>query len=105
MYCYKLNNSYTTYINYTYINDCISICKKKKESSPNPATVPATSPVQKTTLIPLPINTRVQHKVWGDGRLVSKSDSGNGIITVAFGRKRVQFIYPDAFNQGHLLRV
>ena len=24
---YKLNNSYTTYVNYDYINDCVDICK------------------------------------------------------------------------------
>ena len=33
MYSYKLNNSYTVYVDYTYINECIKICKGVNEKS------------------------------------------------------------------------
>lgn len=28
MYCYKLNNSYTVYVNHAYLNECIKAGKK-----------------------------------------------------------------------------
>ena len=30
MYSYKLNNSYTIYVNYEYLNECIRASKPKK---------------------------------------------------------------------------
>lgn len=32
MYCYKLNNSYTVYVNYAYLNDCIKASRKCKST-------------------------------------------------------------------------
>lgn len=32
MHSYKLNNSYTVYVNYAYLNDCIKASKKKGHS-------------------------------------------------------------------------
>lgn len=33
MYSYKLNNSYTVYVNYAYLNDCIKASKKYNSNS------------------------------------------------------------------------
>lgn len=30
MYSYKLNNSYTIYVNYEYLNECVRASKQKK---------------------------------------------------------------------------
>ncbi len=99
MHSYKLNNSYTTYINYTYLNDCIKASKHKKSSSPSVNT----KSMHKDVLVPMPINATVYHKTWGEGRLISKEK--NGVITVAFNNRVSRFIYPDAFVKGHLARA
>ena len=44
MYSYKLNNSYTVYVDYTYLNECIKICRGdtaryKRKNSTNVTTV------------------------------------------------------------------
>ena len=33
MYSYKLNNSYTVYVNYTYLNECIKASRKYNSNS------------------------------------------------------------------------
>ena len=33
MYCYKLNNSYTVYVNFHYLNECRKMCKKTESAS------------------------------------------------------------------------
>ena len=108
--CYKLNNSYTVYVNYYYLNDCISAgkayAKKKKEiavfqqkvltSLHSPKVI---TPTQ-AKVIPLKAHTLVRHKQFGIGKVISTDD--NGIIRVAFGTDIRRFLYPDAVHQGHL---
>ena len=97
MHCYKLNNSYTTYINYTYLNECAKASKHKKS-------VPTKSQCKHMdVIVPMPINATVHHKTWGDGTLISKES--NGVITVEFKSRVARFIYPDAFVKGHLARA
>ena len=33
MYSYKINNSYTIYVNYAYLNECVKACKQREKSS------------------------------------------------------------------------
>lgn len=33
MYSYKINNSYTIYVNYAYLNECVKVCKQREKSS------------------------------------------------------------------------
>lgn len=33
MYSYKLNNSYTIYVNYAYLNECVKACKQREKNS------------------------------------------------------------------------
>lgn len=99
MYSYKLNNSYTVYVNYAYLNDCIKASKKKR------ATVPAKTYVappkkEKSVFTPLPIDTILSHKMFGCGKVVSTDK--NGVMSVAFENKVAKFIYPDAMKQGFL---
>ena len=108
--CYKLNNSYTVYVNYYYLNDCISAgkayAKKKKElavfqqrvlKALNSSMV--TNPAQ-AKAVPLKMHTLVQHKLFGIGKVISTDDKG--IVRVAFGTDIRRFLYPDAVHQGHL---
>ena len=99
MYSYKLNNSYTVYVNYAYLNDCIKASKKKRVST-SAKTYIAPSKNEKPVFTPLPINTMLSHKVFGCGKVVSTDK--NGVMSVAFGNKVSKFIYPDAMNQGFL---
>ena len=32
MYSYKINNSYTIYVNYAYLNECVKACKQREKS-------------------------------------------------------------------------
>ena len=32
MYCYKINNSYTVYVNHAYLNECIKAGKKAAQA-------------------------------------------------------------------------
>lgn len=99
MYSYKLNNSYTIYVNYTYLNDCIKASKKKSEPA-SVKTYVAPPKKEKPVVIPLPINTILSHKVFGCGTVVSTEK--NGVMSVAFENKVAKFIYPDAIKQGFL---
>lgn len=99
MYSYKLNNSYTIYVNYAYKNKCIKASKKKSM----PASVKAcVAPPKKENPVftPLPANTMLSHKVFGCGKVVSTDK--NGVMSVAFRNKVAKFIYPDAMQQGFL---
>ena len=93
MYSYKINNSYTIYVNTTYINDCIKACKGTK-----PNRSPKHNLHNKITSIikPLPIKTIIKHKTFGYGTVIS---TNKNIITVDFDSKTTSFIYPDALNQ------
>ena len=96
MYCYKLNDSYTTYVDYTYLNDCVKACKGKH------------APVKKTSgsgkgpcVVPVALNACVRHKSRGIGKVVAKEDSG--VLTVAFRDGEARFMYPIAFRRGTLV--
>lgn len=83
----KLNNSYTTYVNYAYLNDCIKACKGKHSS------VKKVSSANKgPNVIPVALNARVRHKSLGEGRIVEKED--NGVLTVAFEGQFLHYMYP-----------
>lgn len=96
MYCYKLNNSYTTYVSFAYLNDCIKASANKHtplvKAKPAEVTVVASH---------LPKNTRLIHKVFGQGKVLSTDSSG--IMTVLFREKTARFMYPDAVKAGHLV--
>lgn len=98
MYSYKLNNSYTVYVNTVYLNECIKASKNKKKV----CTCTAKKTQSQDVLIPIPLNTVVDHKKWGSGFLVKKE--AYGIMTVAFRNETVRFVYPDAFANGHLVK-
>ena len=108
--CYKLNNSYTVYVNYYYLNDCVSAgkayAKKKKDVAAfqqRALTALHSSKVIKhmqTKIVPLKAHTLVQHKQFGIGKVISTDDTG--IVRVAFGTDIRRFLYPDAVHQGHL---
>lgn len=99
MYSYKLNNSYTVYVNYAYLNECIKASKKKNKNS-SVKTYIAPIKKEKPVVTPLPINTMLTHKVFGCGKVVSTNK--NGVMSVAFENKIAKFIYPDAVRQGFL---
>lgn len=105
MYCYKINNSYTIYVNYAFLNECIKASKKNKTFSSlktSNASKKQNKPVKKKEpFIPLPNNAKLNHKVWGNGTVISTDDKG--IMTVAFKNKTARFIYPDALQQGFLM--
>lgn len=97
MYTYKINNSYTVYVNHAYYNEC-----KKKTKSSNPKSVSKTTKTKytnKVTFTP-PVQTQVIHKRFGIGRIVETDSSG--CIAVAFREGVKRFIYPSAFQQGFL---
>lgn len=108
--CYKLNNSYTVYVNYYYLNDCINAgkvyAKKKKELAAfqQRALTALHSPKvivsMQAKIVPLKAHTLVQHKQFGIGKVISTDDKG--IVRVAFGTDIRRFLYPDAVHQGHL---
>ena len=108
--CYKLNNSYTVYVNYYYLNDCISAgkayAKMKKELVAFQQKVltafcsPKVITPKQANAIPLKMHTLVQHKLFGIGKVISTDDKG--IVRVAFGTDIRRFLYPDAVHQGHL---
>lgn len=99
MYSYKLNNSYTVYLNYTYLNECIKASKKKsKPIILHNDTKSSEKPV--IAIKPFPKNTRLQHKTFGSGKVVSTDKYG--IMNVEFNGKIIRFVYPDAINQGYL---
>ena len=102
MYSYKLNNSYTVYVNYVYLNDCIKASKKKNVST-SAKTYLTPLKKEKSVFTPLPINTMLSHKVFGCGKVVSTDK--NGVMSVAFRNKTAKFIYPDAVKQGFLALV
>ena len=102
MYSYKLNNSYTIYVNYAYLNDCIKASKKKSVST-CVKTYVAAPKKEKSVFTPLPTNTMLSHKVFGFGKVVSTDK--NGVMSVAFRNKIAKFIYPDAVKQGFLALV
>ena len=100
MYSYKLNNSYTIYVDYNYINECIKASKaySTKKKTGNRLCTNA----ERTKVAALPDETNLVHKIWGQGKVAY---TNNGVIGVSFSDKVVRFVYPDAINQGYLAVV
>lgn len=99
MYSYKLNNSYTVYVNYAYLNECIK-ANKDKSTAASVKTYVVPPKKEKSVFTLLPTKTMLSHKVFGCGKVVS-SDK-NGVMSVAFRNKVAKLIYPDAVKQGFL---
>ena len=99
MYSYKLNNSYTVYVNYAYLNECIKASKEWAKHHPKHiCSKPAKS--EKKHIDPLPENTILTHKSFGFGKVVSTDKSG--IMSVEFNNRTVRFLFPEALHQGYL---
>lgn len=104
MYGYKLNNSYTIYVNYAYLNECRKASNKSKKSSAPVSYNRAQSKKDVTrAIIPVPLDTKVRHKTFGDGKVV-ESDN-RGYISVIFDGKVRKFLNPQAFEMGFLTKV
>lgn len=100
MYSYKINNSYTVYVNYAYLNDCIKACQKV---SKHHSYGTSAKPSQNKNFTPLPQNTMLKHKQFGFGKVVTTDKSG--VMYVAFEDKTIRFLYPDAIRKGYLIKV
>ena len=98
---YKINNSYTVYVNYFYLNECIKAgqtqAKKKKVLT---QAKQAVHKKQHPKFTPLAANTHLHHKKYGTGKVISTDK--DGIMKVEFDSKVLHFIYPDAIRKGHL---
>ena len=97
-YSYKINNSYTVYVCPSYINDCVEASKTEIREEKHSYTDSGGG----ETFIPLTVNTRLEHKTFGFGNVVSTNK--NGIMHVRFADKTVKFVFPDALKKG-LLRL
>ena len=100
MYSYKLNNSYTTYVNYFYLNECIKASREKGNIKKFVVKAPAYNKKGNEVISSLKPNTGVFHKKYGVGKVVSTDI--NGIMLVAFETKNIKFLYPDAIKKGFL---
>ena len=101
MYSYKLNNSYTIYVNYAYLNEC----RKASKHANNFSTIKTITPqkvVEQKKVHSFEENATVYHKVFGYGK-VSK-DKEAGYISIIFGDVVKKFLYPQAFDLGFLAR-
>ena len=99
MYSYKLNNSYTVYVNYAYLNECIKASKEWVKNHPKHiCSKPAKS--KRKHIAPLPENTILSHKSFGYGKVVSTDK--NGIMSVEFKNRAVRFLYPESIQKGYL---
>ena len=114
MYCYKLNNSYTVYVNYAYYAEVAKIChghqkpsnkttkhKKKANTTPSAAKVVYKKPAPAPKWRPLPNNTVVNHAIFGIGKILNTNK--DGYMSIMFGDKARTFVYPAAFTQGYLV--
>ena len=74
MYKYKLNNSYTVYVNWSYYSECAKICKdahkKEKRAYSSITKKPA------VTAAPLPRGTKVSSKAFGVGTIAGSVAEG-----------------------------
>ena len=63
MYGYKINNSYTIYVNYAYLNECKKASDKYREvSSAKVYTKPQPKKEATRVIVPLALKTKVHHK-------------------------------------------
>ena len=105
-YSYKINNSYTVYVYPSYVNDCVNASKKISNTQKYSGSMNSKDKVQYSKsnndnyFPPLNVNTRLRHKTFGFGNVVSTSKTG--IMQVKFAEKTVKFVFPDAIKQGFL---
>lgn len=104
MYCYKLNNSYTVYVDPLYRSECIKESKKCKEKN-NYTSYTYIDTHEKSNVIPplLSNGSILLHKLYGKGQLLSTDQ--NYIMRIAFGNKILKFKYPDAINKNYLKKL
>lgn len=104
MYGYKINNSYTIYVNYAYLNECKKASDKYREvSSAKVYTKPQPKKEATRVIVPLALKTKVHHKTFGDGTVVESNNKG--YISISFNDKVKKFLYPQAFEMGFLTKV
>ena len=113
MYCYKLNNSYTIYVNHYYINQCRKASQKMRKELEIEATASYynRTPISclngksqsRKPVAPLPNNTTVYHKSLGKGVIVETNSSG--YVVVSFNNRKIKFKYPQAFDLGYLNHI
>ena len=65
MYKYKLNNSYTVYVNWSYYSECAKICKDAHKKEKRVNSMVSKKPA--ITATPLPRGTKVSSKAFGVG--------------------------------------
>lgn len=75
MYSYKLNNSYTVYVSYAYLNSCIKASKGAKHHKKGVMKSTSASG-QSVCMKPLLANTLFFHNTFGNGRLLMTDDRG-----------------------------
>ena len=102
MYSYKLNNSYTVYVSYAYLNSCIKASKGANHHKKGGMKSTSVSG-QSVCMKPLSANTLFYPNTFGNGRLLMTDD--RGIMYIAYADKTVRFKYPDAICQGYLTTV
>lgn len=102
MYHYKLNNSYTVYVNWSYYSEAAKICQKAHHREAA-SKVKSSSTKAKIMPAPLPNGTKVSSQFFGEGTICSTSK--DGIVSVAFPSRMVRFIYPDAIQKGQLIAM
>ena len=102
MYHYKLNNSYTVYVNWSYYSEAAKICQKAHHREAV-SKVKASSAKAKIMPTPLPNGTKVSGQFFGEGKICSTSK--DGIVSVAFPSRMVRFLYPDAIQKGQLIAM
>lgn len=99
MYSYKINNSYTVYVNWAYYAEAAKACKHTHAKGTG-----AKAPVAVSKAVcPFPRGTMVESKFFGIGRI--REIGKDGTFSVQFDSKVARFLYPDAFKQGHLSKV
>jgi len=102
MCSYKINNSYTVYINWSYYKEVRKITESCKSCAVKKAA--GQKVVKKKEVnVPLHLGTQVSSKAFGIGTVNSKHRTG--IFSVQFADRIVKFMYPVPFQQGHLVKI
>lgn len=101
MYSYKLNNSYTIYVNYEYLNECRK-ASRVNNSSITRTYAPKQKVVEQKRVHTLAENTTIYHQVFGYGKVSKNKEAG--YISIIFGDVVKKFLYPQAFDMGFLAR-
>ena len=102
MYHYKLNNSYTVYVKWSYYSEAAKISQKAHHREAA-SKVKVSSAKAKIMPAPLPNGTKVNSQFFGEGTICSTRK--DGVVSVAFPSRMVRFIYPDAIQKGQLIAM